>query len=171
MREIRQAGNDPSFLLKALSEAAGELRRAFYGLERRDLLVPGKGFDDCWCLLAIAVHMRDTERGHLAQFESMIGGREPDLDNVDIDAIPLADDYAHEDEDGVMDEFHHLRRESTYLLWDLAPKEWQRAGYHPYRGRITVLDAAREVYRHDLEHLWQVKRMVDDLSRSPRRKR
>ena len=32
MRYVRQAGSDPSFLLKALGEAAGELNRAFFGI-------------------------------------------------------------------------------------------------------------------------------------------
>jgi hypothetical protein len=35
---------------------------------------------------------------------------------------------------------------------------------HPYRGRLTVLEIAREAYQHDLEHLWQARRMLDHLA-------
>src|SRR5438046_1994214 len=38
VRYVRQAGTDPSFLVKALGEAAGELRRSLEGLPRRALL-------------------------------------------------------------------------------------------------------------------------------------
>jgi hypothetical protein len=161
MREVRRAGSDPAFLLKALSEASGEMQRAFYGLNRRDLLRPGEGFDDCWCLLSIAVHLRDTERAVLEQLETMLTRREPEIRHVDMDALPLEDDYRDADEEEVLEEFQYYRRQSSYMLWDLMPGEWERGGLHPYRGRLTVLEIARELYQHDLEHLWQVRRMID----------
>ncbi len=164
MRELRPAGQDPSFLLKALSEAAGELQRAFAGLRRADLLRPGDGFDDCWCLLSIAVHMRDVEEDAQEQIEFMLDRREPDLQHVDIDRVPLEVEYRTADEDDALADFRQLRRETSYMLWDLTPKAWQRGGLHPYRGRITVLDFARDLYQHDLEHLWQVRRMLDRLA-------
>lgn len=168
MRELRQAGNDPAFLLKALSEAAGEMRRAFFTISRSDLLRPGDGFDDCWCLMAVAVHLRDIERETLGQFEAMLALREPSIPHVDMDTPPTEDEFAGEDEEEVLAEFHNLRRETSYLLWDLAPREWERAGIHPYRGRVTVLDLARDLYQHDLEHLWQIRRMADGLAATAR---
>lgn len=165
VRELRPAGNDPSFLLKALSEAAGEVRRAFFSLDHAALLLPGEGFDDCWCLLAVAVHLRDIERETIGQFEAMVAFRDPAIPHVDMDTPPPFESYAEEDEDDVLGEFHHLRRETAYLLWDLSPHEWERGGIHPYRGRITVLDLARGLYQHDLEHLWQVRRMADLLAK------
>lgn len=161
MREIRQAANDPSFLLKALSEAAGELQRSYHGLKRAELLRRGEGFDDCWCLLSIAVHLRDVEEEAQEQFELMLDQREPELRHVDLDAVPLEAGYLDADEDEALDDFRHLRHETSYLLWDLTPKAWERGGHHPYRGRITVLEFARDLYQHDLEHLWQVRRMLD----------
>lgn len=161
MRYVRQAGSDPSFLLKALNEAYGELRGMLYGLSRRALRAPGKGLDEDWCLLAIALHMRDTANGVHDQLEAITGHHEPDIRNVDFDDIPLRDDVRHVDEDQVLEDFHFYRRQATYLLWDLLPSEWERGGVHPYRGRITILDIARETYQHDLEHLWQARRMVE----------
>jgi len=29
---------------------------------------------------------------------------------------------------------------------------------------VTVLELAREMYQHDLEHLWQARRMMDRLA-------
>lgn len=168
MREVRQAGNDPSFLLKALSEASGELRRAFYGLSRRELLVPGEDPDDGWTLLAIPYHLRQTEQGVLDQYHAILSHSGAEIAHVDLDDIPFEDDYRDEDDEFLLEEFHHLRRRTSYLLWDLMPSEWERTGLHPYRGEMSVLQITREIYQHDLEHLWQARRMLASLAGSRR---
>ncbi len=164
MQYLRQAGSDPSFLLKALSEASGELRQQFYGIPRRLLLEPGEGYDEDWCLLGVAVHLRDVEMGFLQQLEIILSSPEPDIPHVDLDDIPLREDLENEYEDEVLAEFHYRRRHSTYVLWDLSERQWDRTGVHPYRGRVSITDLAREMYRHDLEHLWQVRRMIETLA-------
>ncbi len=161
VREVREAGSDPSFLLKALGEASGELRRQIYGLSRRDLRRRGPGFDEDWSLLAIAFHMREAERGFLRQLTSMLTEHEPEIPHVDVDDIPFEEDWRDADEDELLEEFHYLRRRTSYLLWDLPSSDWERGGLHPYRGRVTVIQLAREIYQHDLEHLWQSQRMLE----------
>lgn len=161
MRMLRQAGSDPAFLLKAMGEASRELRRAVSGLPRRVLLQPGQANDEDWCLLGIAAHMHETESGFLRQIESIILAPETEMCHVDFDDIPLREDYDEEDEDELLDNFHYLRRRSSYMLWDLSDREWQNGGIHPYRGRMTMLELASEMYRHDLEHLWQARRIAD----------
>jgi hypothetical protein len=49
--------------------------------------------------------------------------------------------------------------------------EWRRGVIHPYRGDISIETIARELAQHDLEHLWQVRRLKFDLvgDRSPAR--
>lgn len=160
---VRQAGSDPSFLLKALNEASGELRQSFYGLRRRELLEPAATPDDGWCLLAIAVHLRNVERGVLGQFEAILSKRGGAIPHVDVDDIPLRDDYQDEDKDTALEEFHYLRRHTSYWLWDLSERDWERSGVHPYRGELTIQEIVRELYRHDLEHLWQSRRMIEAL--------
>jgi DinB family protein len=166
MQYVRQAGTDPSFLLKALSEASGELTRAFYGLSPRDLAEPGCPPDDGWSLLAIPYHLRETERGALRQYQAIIAG-DDEMPHVDLDDIPLPEDLADADEDDLLEEFHYLRRRTSYLLWDLMPGEWERGARHPYLGRRTILELTREMYRHDLEHLWQARRMMDAILSAP----
>ena len=169
MRYVRQAGSDPSFLLKALGEASGELQRAFHGLHPRQLTEPGRGQDDGWCLQAIPYHARQTERGFLGQFEAIVNSRrESVIPHVDVDDIPFAEDYEETDEEEMLEEFHYLRRRTTYMLWDLGESDWQRAGIHPYRGRMTLLELTRDMYQHDLEHLWQTRRMIDALASAAR---
>jgi hypothetical protein len=165
VRYVRQAGNNPSFLLKALGEASGEVRHSIAGLRQRQLLEPGTGADEDWCLLAVATHMRDVEEGIGDQLELILNSREPEIPYVDLDDIPLREDYIDEDIEYVLDDFHIYRRQNSYRLWDLDTPQWERAGIHPYLGRQTVMDIARVTYQHDLEHLWQVRRMIERVAR------
>ncbi|MBK7329039.1 MAG: DinB family protein [Dehalococcoidia bacterium] len=164
MRYVRQAGSDPAFLLKALGEAGGELQRAFYGIPERELQREAGAPDEGWSLLAIPYHVREVERGVQAQLETILASRHAGIRNVDLDDIPFREDYIEEDVEELLEEFHYLRRRSTYLLWDIDDRDWERTGEHPYRGSVSVLQIAREMYQHDLEHLWQARRMMDALA-------
>lgn len=163
MQVLRQAGSDPAFLLKAMREASGELRRAVEGIPHRLLLRHGTGSDENWCLLAIAAHMRETEGGFYRQIETIITRPESEMCHVDFDDIPLEEAYFEEDEGELLEDFHYMRRRSAYVLWDISEREWQMGAIHPYRGRMTLMELAREMYRHDLEHLWQARRIVDSV--------
>ena len=164
MKYVRQAANDPAFLLKAIGEASGELRRLLEGTRRVRLLLPGERPDEDWTLLGLAAHMRDVELGMNENFNWILSGRRmPRVGVVDLDDIPLREDYEDEDEDELLDEFHYYRRQTVYLLWSADERDWARVGLHPYRGEVTLLDLVRDLYQHDLEHLWQAKRMAEGL--------
>ena len=158
MQEVR-TGSD-RFLLKALGEAAGELRNLLYSANSGRLLEPGRGSDEAWCLLAIAVHLRNVEWATGQQIETIVQRPGARIRSVDLDDIPFEDDYAAVEIDEALGSFHHARRQTTYSLSGLMPEKWQRSGVHPYRGEIAVIDLARDLYKHDLEHLWQVRRML-----------
>ena len=148
------------FLLKALGEAAGELRGLLHPLRGRRARVPGEGQDEGWCPLAIAVHLRDIERAAGQQVEAVLRRPYAPIRHVDLDDIPFPEDYARADLDEALDGFAWLRQETSYALWGLSPEEWERPAIHPYRGEVTLIDLVRELYQHDLEHLWQARRML-----------
>lgn len=158
---VRRAGSDPAFLLKAMSEAGGEFRHILAGERLGALLEPGPPPDDQWCLMGIAYHLQETEQRIMGQLEPMIQFRDPEIPHVDLDDIPFREDFEDADDEDLLDAFYYRRRQTVYLLWNLGPEEWQRRGIHPYRGPISVIDIARELYQHDLEHLWQARRIVD----------
>jgi hypothetical protein len=164
---LSQTGADPSFLLKALGEANGGLRRSLYEMPRRLLHTEASGKDEGWCLMGIGVHLRDTEIAIGEQIETIIHSRrpEPELRHVDIDDIPLIADCEDEDLEDVLEDYRYYRRQTTYVLWDISSAEWDRAGVQTYRGRRTITDIVRELYQHDLEHLWQAQRMIEAFTR------
>ena len=96
MQEL-QAGSSHRFLLKALGEASGELRNLLYTGAFGGELREGEGVDAGWCLLAVAVHMRDVEHGVARQIETILRRPGSDLRHVDFDDIPLREDYEDAD--------------------------------------------------------------------------
>ena len=50
------------------------------------------------------------------------------------------------------------------LLWSLESEDWERTGRHPYSGEVSIARLAREHIEHDLEHLWQARRLAEVIA-------
>ena len=50
------------------------------------------------------------------------------------------------------------------MLRTLDEDDWQRTGIHPYRGKVSIHDIARELHEHDLEHLYQARIIREHLT-------
>jgi hypothetical protein len=144
-------------LLKALREAAGELFGQFSGLNERALR--WRPSEREWCLKEVAAHLRDAESLYTRQLELIAQGYEPRLPYEATDVLPYERDYRDEPLATFLYEFEEAREETVWLLRQLDDEEWQLCGLHPYRGRVSVYDVAREVQEHDLEHLNQARRL------------
>jgi hypothetical protein len=144
-------------MLKALHEAADELQGQLLGLGEEELC--RRPAPDEWSLKEVAAHLRDAEACFLERLELIASEDEPDLPDIDVDAYVLERDYRSLDLYEVLHEFSRLRYRSTSLLWSLEPFEWEREGMHPYRGRLSIMQVARDMNEHDLGHLWQVRRL------------
>ena len=145
------------WMLKALHEAASELQGQLMGLGENDLRY--RPAPDEWSLKEIAAHLRDAEACFLERLELIARQDEPRLPDIDTAAYVLERDYQSLNPREALLEFARLRHQSTALLWSLAPSDWEREGLHTYRGRITIMQVARDMNEHDLGHLWQVRRL------------
>lgn len=156
MREIPREPDHSRFLLKAIGEAGRELAEELYAVGRReaDLRAP-----DGWSYRLIAAHVRDNEEMTLTYLERILSRRDPPLEAIDAERVLDQPERVTESMERLMTEFAYLRRQTQTLLWDLSARAWERRGIHEYRGPCTVLQLARELNQHDLEHLWQVRRM------------
>ncbi len=147
--------------MKALREAGGTLVSEFAGLDEAALR--RRPAEDELSLKEIAAHLRDAEELALRQLTA--ASEEPDkrLPVWDIDVLPFERNYRDVELTGVLREVRNLRRQTTALLWMLREWDWRREVTHPYRGEITIEMIARELAQHDLEHLWQVRRLKHTL--------
>jgi hypothetical protein len=85
----------------------------------------------------------------------------------DVDLLPFERDYRSEDLSVFVSEFRGLRRETTEFLWSVGDQVWHSKGRHPYRGEVTLGQIASELAQHDLEHLWEVRRLKHKLGAVP----
>jgi hypothetical protein len=165
MREIPREPDNQRFLLKAIGEAGRELMEELYGVPGREAERRGP---DGWSYLLIAAHVRDNEEITLSYLERILARRNPHLEALDPERVLDDPDCVTESVDRLVMEFLHLRRQTQYLLYDLPDRSWERCGLHEYRGPVSVLQLARELNQHDLEHLWQVRRMREGALRRRR---
>lgn len=145
------------WVLKALREAGGTLVREFYGLDE-DTLCERPNEDDL-SLKEIAAHLRDNEDLVFKQITAFVERGAARLPAWDVDILPHERDYRSADIDELLSELRMLRRQTTNLLWGVSGNEWESAADHPYRGKVTLEEISRELAQHDLEHLWQVRRL------------
>jgi hypothetical protein len=149
------------WVLKALREAGSSLLSELYGLDEEDLR--WRAAEGEWSLKEIAAHLRDAEELALAQIDAFVSGASGCLPAWDVDVLPQERDYQNEEIDGLLAAFRGARRQTTYQLWGLTEANWHRSAEHPYRGSVTLGEIARDMARHDLEHLWQVRRLKEQL--------
>lgn len=146
------------WLLKAIRESGGEIEAQIVALDSE--VLRWRATDDDWCLLELMGHLADAERLYVDRLRRILSDFEPNLRDIDIESWPRERDYASGSVRAFARVFALERSETVMLLWSAGPSEWERGGEHPFRGRLTLGDVARDINRHDLEHLWQARRLV-----------
>jgi hypothetical protein len=161
VREISREPKTHEFLIKALREAAGELVGELESVRGRDArrCEPGE-----WSVARIATHLVDSEELRLRYVEQILSHRSLELEPLDLGG--LADDRPESALDLTRSAYAyaHHRQELIYTLWGLSESQWQRVGVHRYGGPISILQLARELHLHDLEHLWQVRSLREAIA-------
>ncbi len=145
------------WLMKAVREAAGELYGQFAGVKEKALR--WRPERDEWCLKEVAAHLRDAEHMYRRQIELVSTRKNPDLPYEPVDVLPYERDYSREPLEELLYQWETAREDTVWLLRSLDDSDWERRGVHPYRGRISIFDLVRELHEHDLEHLWQARKL------------
>jgi hypothetical protein len=156
--------DEERWLLKALRETAHELESQIWGLDEEDLR--RRPSEDSMCLKEIAAHLRDCERYFLRTLELITLESEPRIQSFDGDALLYERDYRESDVFDSLEELSYLRQRAVSLLWQ---EDWDRTGMHPYLGPVSVRQLARAQSEHDLEHLWQARRLREGAGAPLRR--
>jgi len=147
------------WLLKAIRESAGELFNLFYDLEEEGLR--WRPADDEWCLKEVLAHLRDGDELYRRQIELIAHERLPVLPDEALDILPSERDYRDAPLMELMNGYEAAREETMWLLRMLDEDDWERHGLHPYRGEITVHAIVRGIHEHDLEHLYQARKLSE----------
>jgi hypothetical protein len=151
-------------LLAALADTPERIRAAAAGRTEAQLTaLPSVGSPDheaSWSALAVLAHIRASDDILAPRLVAMLVRAEPPL--------PAFDERRWSEVMGYADtEFHQLlaaftvrRAELLNALRRLPPRDWQRAGQHEARGRVTLLETARHLADHEAEHCLQLESLL-----------
>ncbi len=151
--------DESRWLLKALREASHELDAQLWGMDEDDLR--WRPSEDGWSLKEIAAHLRDCEEHFLQALERITTEDDPRIPALDADALVLERDYRDVGIYETLEQLSEMRQRAVMILWQ---EDWEQTGTHQYRGPVSIAQLAREQSRHDLEHLWQARRLRQELA-------
>jgi hypothetical protein len=153
---------DPlGWVMKALREAGSCLVRELAGIN--DDVLRRRPAEGGLSLIEIAAHLRDAEELAAAQIACLIDTPGRRIPVRDLDLLIAEHDYRVCDLGDVLSQLRGMRRETTYRLWGMRDSEWRRPAKHPFRDDVTLEVIARELAQHDLEHLWEIRRLKHSL--------
>ena len=152
------ADKDPSKMLRTAPEM---LARLIDGapealLNRRPAV--GK-----WSVRAILAHLAEDELASSWRYRQMIEHSGATLLGFDQDEWARLGNYESWSATEALSMFRLLREANLRMFATLTPDEWQRHGFHAERGRITVADLARHMAAHDVNHIMQVRRYLEQI--------
>jgi hypothetical protein len=114
-----------------------------------------------WAAKEVVCHLRDTEELFDNRFAVILAMDEPKLVGFGPpDRWAEERQYLRNDAQEALMAFGRRRAETLALLQKLAPEQWQRAGVHATRGRITIDDFLTLMAWHDDNHLDQLRRAL-----------
>lgn len=114
-----------------------------------------------WAAKECICHLRDVEDYSAMRFDMILAMEEPRFPSFDADRWAEDRQYLRNDAVAALASFRKRRNESLEFLGKLTPAQWQRAGIHPRRGRMTFDDLVAFVAGHDDNHVDQLKRALE----------
>jgi hypothetical protein len=164
--------------LKRLAATADDLAAALAGHDGAAL--GRRPAPRAWAAVEIVCHLRDIEEIVLLRFRQMLAMDEPKLivagdmppdleawglapgEGPPVDPVRWAEErqYLRADATGALAAFRRRRDDTLAFLRRLTPAQWQRAGLHPSRGRVTLGDWPALMAGHDDNHLDQLRRAL-----------
>lgn len=114
-----------------------------------------------WTILEILCHLRDFDIIFRNRAQMMLTQDNPDLPAYDHEAMAIDKAYNDENFAYAYEEFRQSRQETATLFRDLTPDQWENTGTHPERGAFSMTDAVIQVSHHDITHIEQMTRMLE----------
>lgn len=147
---------DRALHLQVLTATPTALKDALKGVPKKLLMwTPGPGK---WSILEIVAHMRDMEEyAYLARYRAILSEANPDLPDIDGDALSLMQDYRGKRLSQLQREFAQNRRDCLKLLRTVKDTRWERQGQHETAGIMSMEELLqRHAVGNDQAHLEQI---------------
>jgi len=145
--------------LARMERTAGDFAAATKSVS--DATLSKRPDDKNWSPREVVCHVRDTEESFMARFQAILAMDEPKFPPVEPDRWAVDRQYQRNDVGEALAAFRTRREETLRFLRGLRPEQWERAGIHATRGRMTLKDFVELMAWHDDNHLDQLKRALD----------
>jgi len=113
-----------------------------------------------WSTVEILAHLAEDELATSWRYRQMIEHPGETLLGFDQDEWARRGDYALWKAGEALELFRLLREANLRFLATLSPEEWESAGNHAERGRLTVRELARHMAAHDINHILQIEQQL-----------
>src|SRR4051812_897312 len=118
-----------------------------------------------WSAAAIVAHLADAEVVASYRIRMIVASPGVAIQAFDQNAWASAFDYQHQDPAAALGVFHPLR-DAWLALIDRGGEPWlDRYGVHAERGKESIRHLLRLYAGHDLNHLQQITRILDERNR------
>ena len=149
-------GKDPLQMQREAPRLLAELIRRVPADVLQRPPAPGK-----WSIAAILAHLADDEIATAWRYRQMIENPGCALPGFDQDAWARMSDYATAKPEESLELFRRLRDANLRMLDRLTPEQWESWGVHLERGRNSVTEFVRHMAGHDMNHLEQIRHILE----------
>jgi len=119
---------------------------------------------DDWSLLELACHLRDSAIEEGMRARRMVEEDNPTLEPYDEQARALERNYITEDCSKVMTALRAYFTGYAYQLERFSDAEWERPGFHPEDGPVSVRIRAELEVKHTEAHVAQMRTTREAVS-------
>lgn len=151
------ANYSTQFLVKVFNEGPNRVANAIEGLNDKDfksIVIPNK-----WSIAEILCHLTDSEILASCRFRQAFCNHNGDFPNYDQDqwATFLRYQFRNREEiQDCLDLFRLLRKTTGTLISTFEKTDWEKTGYHPERGFMTLRELLELYSDHSERHIEQI---------------
>src|ERR1700683_4194412 len=113
-----------------------------------------------WSVVEILAHLAEDELSSSWRYRQMIEHNGSPLLGFDEDLWGRVGDYASWNASEALEMFRLLREANLRMLSHLSGEQWECAGIHSERGKLTVRELATHMAAHDVNHIKQIERLL-----------
>lgn len=160
----QQHGPGHRWLIKALREVARTTERVVASMTEHDLVQQPSG--DEWSVTELVGFMRDSDREDLKTIIAVVATDGARIEPRRAEYGPLEHDYRSVAVEEFLWDFATMREDMVWTLRTAGEWAWSHVGDHPYRGDVTLEQLVHEVNERDLDTMWRIRRIRDELVQS-----
>jgi hypothetical protein len=149
-------GKDP---VAVQSMTVGELQRLVEGVPSAKLTA--RPTPDKWSVAEVLAHLSEAEISAFWRYRQIIEHDGCALAPYGQDLWAALGKYGTRDPRQSLEMFRLLRETNLRMFDGLTDEQWKRKGVHAERGPMTVRDLALQLAGHDVNHLAQIKAILD----------